>query len=55
MNEAVHVIPNGDLREHLCSETCWCRPTEDDEVHGVFIHQAMDGREQFETGERLPS
>lgn len=51
----VHVVPVGDLREHDCTEECWCKPDEDNEVAGVFVHHALDGREKFETGERLPS
>ncbi len=45
-----HVIPIDDLREHEGVE-CWCHPTEDE---GVYVHHAMDLREQFENG-RLPS
>lgn len=48
----IHVMPSDDLREHIMSLTCWCYP-EDDE--GVIIHNALDGREDFETGKRLPS
>lgn len=45
-----HVVPINDLREH-CSdgEQCWCKPREED---GVIVHNSMDGREKFETGER---
>lgn len=50
-----HVIPLGDLREHDSTPQCWCTPTEDDETPGLWLHHAMDGREAFETGERLPS
>lgn len=52
MNE-IHVYPLGDLREHEVSQQCWCKPVEDDD--GVWVHPSMDGREAFETGERLPS
>jgi len=53
-----HIEPVGDLREHDTGARgdCWCRPTV--ESHGagwVVIHNAMDGREAFETGERKPS
>lgn len=44
-----------DLREHEPSMQCWCGPTEDRETDGLFIHHSMDGREKFETGERLAS
>ena len=47
-----HVVPLNDLREHDLNGSCWCKPTLDD---GVWLHHSMDGREAFETGERLPS
>lgn len=50
-----HVVPIDDLREHEDSAQCWCRPSEDDEEPGVWVHRAMDGREAFETGERRVS
>jgi hypothetical protein len=51
--DIVHVIPLNDLREHVELDTCWCNPMllED----GLIVHNAMDGRELFETGERKPS
>ena len=53
--EKWHIVPHDDLREHItCSvRTCWCRPVENDD--GVIVHNSMDGREAFETGERKPS
>jgi hypothetical protein len=48
----IHVIPTNDLREHIESKRCWCRPTIDG---GVVVHNAADGREKFETGERKVS
>lgn len=53
--EQIHVIPLGDFREHEVNDSCWCRPTSDEDEPGLFVHHAMDGREQFESGERLPS
>lgn len=50
-DDDVHVVPVGDLREHACCRTCWCRPTEDDEAPGLWLHHALDGREKYETGE----
>lgn len=47
-----HVYPVNDLREHDLNGNCWCKPTLDE---GVWLHHSMDGREAFETGERLPS
>lgn len=51
-----HVVPLNDLREHDLNGSCWCRPTLDDsQSDPIWIHNSMDGREKFETGERLPS
>lgn len=47
-----HIVPLNDLRDHETNGGCWCKPTLDD---GVWLHHSMDGREAFETGERLPS
>lgn len=47
-----HVIPEDDLREHVEDPSCWCMPLQDDEDPAVWIHNALDGREDFETGER---
>ena len=49
-----HIVPVNDLREHKLTPECWCLPTPDDE-HDVWVHHSLDGREAFETGERLPS
>ncbi len=51
-----HVYPMNDLREHdteLERRTCWCNP-EYDEEFDVVIHNAMDQREKYETGELKP-
>jgi len=51
-----HVVPLDDLREHETNGSCWCKPTLDDEgAEPIWIHNSLDGREAFETGERLPS
>lgn len=55
-----HVYPVSDLREHdtTCVKVsrCWCNPVLQIEDEGVIIvHNSMDGREAFETGERKPS
>jgi hypothetical protein len=47
-----HVIPCEDIRSHEESEKCWCKPNDEE---GVIVHNALDGREDFETGKRLPS
>lgn len=60
--EIYHVSPIDDLRPHLTTkysetgELCWCRPeVQELEDRTLIIHNSMDGREQFETGERKPS
>jgi hypothetical protein len=54
MPEILHVVPIDDLREHSTDsdKPCWCHPEEED---GVIVHNSMDGREKFETGERKMS
>jgi hypothetical protein len=47
-----HVYPLDDLREHELSLDCWCKPYDDE---GVIVHNSMDQREKYETGERKPS
>lgn len=45
----IHVMPVGDLREHIMSADCPCKP--DIEVVGadlIYIHHSWDGREYFE-------
>ena len=48
---AAHVTPIDDLKPHEFNAECWCRPTDDD---GVWVHHAMDRREEYEEG-RKPS
>lgn len=48
MENIIHVIPINDLREHLESEKCWCKPDLDE---NVCVHHSMDQREKYETGE----
>ena len=57
-DQIFHVVPRNDLREHDCNRMeCWCRPTLNDEEDGgyIVVHNSMDGREYFETGERKAS
>ncbi len=50
------MVPLNDLREHEANGSCWCKPTLDDEgSEPIWIHNSLDGREAFETGERKPS
>jgi hypothetical protein len=50
MKQAVHVVPLNDLREHIASLDCWCKPTEEDEWPDVLVHNSMDRREEYEAG-----
>jgi hypothetical protein len=50
-NGTRHVVPINDLKPHKV-ESCWCNPTDDE---GLIIHNSMDLREKFETGDRVPS
>lgn len=49
--DANHVYPVNDFREHSITN-CWCQPIDDE---GVIVHNSLDGREQFERGERKAS
>lgn len=53
--EIIHVIPLDDLREHQVDIYCYCFPTLDQQEERVIVHNAADGREAFERGERQPS
>jgi hypothetical protein len=46
-----HVYPVNDLRKHLVTN-CWCNPGDDE---GIAVHNSLDGREQYERGERKMS
>jgi hypothetical protein len=50
MSEVVHVVPLNDLRDHTASANCWCKPSEEDEWPGVWVHHSMDRREEYEQG-----
>ena len=49
--DEAHVMPLRDLRSHLPALSCWCCPTEDEDVPGAWLHHAMDQRERYESGE----
>lgn len=67
--QTAHVYPEDDLRVHLASEDCPCRPEveyfegraelacgiEGSTMCRQVSHNAMDGREDFETGRRRAS
>lgn len=42
-----HVVPCGDLRPHWLTENCWCMPEQAEP--GLWVHNAMDGRERHES------
>jgi len=46
-----HIIPIDDYREHFVSIDCWCSPKRDDEEYELIIHNSMDGREKYQSGE----
>jgi hypothetical protein len=51
-----HIMPHNDMREHDPHMQCWCHPRlewEDDTE--LAVHNSMDGREAFESGERKMS
>lgn len=48
-----HVVPQHDLREHIISPNCWCRPVRDTEERNVWVHMSADDRESYENGRKL--
>lgn len=59
-----HIVPVNDSREHELTKDCWCNPYMDEAClcgnelvtkGEIWIHNAADGREQFETGIRKVS
>jgi hypothetical protein len=54
-SETYHVVPVADTCEHIISLDCWCQPYVDEEEEDVIIHNALDGREDFELGIRKTS
>lgn len=58
-DEPIQVHPAGDTREHvLCPDGgCWCEPDLDfdDDGEEMWVHNAQDQREKYETGERRVS
>ena len=45
-----HIAPIMDLRDHDAHPTCWCGPTEDLDDPGIWVHHAMDRRDEYERG-----
>lgn len=48
----IHHLPASDCGVHAFDLGCACRPVEDPQAPGFFIHHAFDGREAYETGAR---
>lgn len=49
-----HIVPVNDMRDHETDGLdCWCNP-DYDEWEGLITHNALDGREAYETGQRKP-
>lgn len=48
----VHVYPVDDLRPHDTEHggDCWCKPVNPDDAPRVWVHNSMDGREDYESG-----
>lgn len=49
-----HIVPVDDLREHELEPTCWCKP-EWDSDDCTYVHNALDEREDYESGKRKPN
>jgi len=50
------LLPKNDLKEHALDCSCWCNPIlEELETHDLLIHNSMDTRELYESGERILS
>lgn len=45
----IHILPVGDLRPHVETASCWCRPTD---LEFAMRHNSMDLREEYERGRR---
>lgn len=50
-NDYMHVIPENDLREHVSTPDCWCKPSQDDEEPSLWVHHSLDRREEYEDGQ----
>jgi hypothetical protein len=44
-----HVIPLDDLKPHVYTIDCWCKPYLDD---AIIVHNSMDRREEYERGRK---
>jgi hypothetical protein len=46
-----HVIPVGDLKEHISAKDCHCQPYQSPDQPKLWIHNSFDGRELLEFNE----
>lgn len=53
-NGMIHVMPIDDLRDHGI-DGCWCSSQALDDRPDIIVHNALDGREKYERGERKVS
>ena len=52
-NDDIHIVPVGDLKEHVF-ENCPCNPRiEVVGAHLMYIHNSWDGREYIEEVEEM--
>jgi hypothetical protein len=49
-DDRIHIMPINDLRPHITSPDCWCKPTVDDDYPVFWVHHSIDEREQYEQG-----
>ena len=47
----VHVCPENDLRHHYVNCNCWCSPEEIEP--GIWMHNSMDRREEYEQDRKM--
>lgn len=48
--DTIDIVPLADVRYHLHGIDCHCRPRRDPQAQGNIIHNAWDGREEYELG-----
>jgi hypothetical protein len=49
-----HCIPLEDTYPHKLGADCWCQPVEDEDNPFLLLHNAHDGRVDYEEGWREP-
>jgi hypothetical protein len=49
--DLIHVVPINDLREHTTRIDCWCNPQPSADDESVIVHNSLDQREKYESGE----